>query len=240
MSKTALIFGASGGIGTCLGNRLKKAGWKIFGAARQESGLKESPSDQFQVGNASDFAFVEDCFQRAQKAFGQVDAAVNCVGSIVLKPAHLTTESDFEECLKQNLWSAFAVVRAGAKAMMKRGGSILLVSSAAAQVGLPNHDAIAAAKSGVEGLVRSSAAGYVGRNIRVNAVAPGLVDTPLAHKITSSEKALEASKALHPLGRIGKPEQIASALFWFLQDEQDWVTGQVLGLDGGMASLRSR
>ncbi|MCA9797039.1 MAG: SDR family oxidoreductase [Candidatus Eremiobacteraeota bacterium] len=238
MKKTAVLFGASGGIGSKLAERLSD--WNLFGVARDEQRLRASPVNHHLAGDASDFAFVERCFEEATTAFGQVDAAINCVGSIILKPAHLTTDKELEECLRQNLWTAFAVVRAGARAMMRRGGSIVLVSSSAAQLGLANHDAIAAAKGGVEALVRSAAAGYAGRNLRVNAVAPGLVDTPLAAKITSSEKALDASKAMHPLGRIGRPEQVASALAWLLADEQDWITGQVLGIDGGLARLRPR
>ena len=95
------------------------------------------------------------------------------------------------------------MTRAATKAILTTGGSIVLASTVAARIGLANHEAIAAAKGGVQGLVLAAAASYAGRNIRVNAVAPGLVDTPLAAKLTGSELALKASTALHPLGRIG-------------------------------------
>jgi NAD(P)-dependent dehydrogenase (short-subunit alcohol dehydrogenase family) len=114
------------------------------------------------------------------------------------------------------------------------------MSSAAASVGLANHEAISAAKAGVEGLVRSAAATYAPHDIRVNCVAPGLVDTPLAKSITSNETALKASTAMHPLRRIGKPGDIARVIEWLLGPEATWITGQALGVDGGLARVRSR
>ena len=138
--------------------------------------------------------------------------------------------------LRTNLDSAFATVRSGAKSM-REGGSIVLLASAAAEVGLVNHEAIAAAKAGVIGLARSAAATYAPR-LRVNVVAPGLVRTPLSERITGSEAALKASVAMHPLGRIGEPEDVARAICWLLDPAQDWVTGQVLGVDGGLADLK--
>src|SRR5690606_21524138 len=112
------------------------------------------------------------------------------------------------------------------------------LSTAAASTGLINHEAVAAAKAAVEGLTRSAAATYARSNIRCNAVAPGLVNTPMAERITKNPASLEASKAMHPLGRIGEPEDVASAIAWLVAPEQTWVTGQVLGVDGGLARLR--
>ena len=131
-------------------------------------------------------------------------------------------------------------VRAGALVMRQTRGSIVLMSSAAAQIGLPNHEAIAAAKAGVIGLMRSAAASYASSCIRVNAVAPGLVETPLSRSITTNEAALKASIAMHPLGRIGTPEDIASAVHWLLGPDSAWVTGQAIGVDGGLAGLKGR
>ncbi len=124
--------------------------------------------------------------------------------------------------------------------MMRSGGSIVLVSSAAARVGLANHEAIAAAKAGVIGLVLAAAASYAARGIRVNGVAPGLVRTPLTARLTGSDGALKESNAMHALGRVGEPEEVASALAWLLDPEQSWVTGQILGIDGGLATVRPR
>jgi NAD(P)-dependent dehydrogenase (short-subunit alcohol dehydrogenase family) len=116
----------------------------------------------------------------------------------------------------------------------------VLVSSAAAQTGLANHEAIAAAKGGVIGLTRSAAASYARQGVRVNAVAPGLVRTKLTERLTSSPQAEQASLALHALGRLGEPDDVASAIGWLLDPVQSWVTGQVIGIDGGLGSVRAR
>ena len=161
-----------------------------------------------------------------------------CVGSILLKPLHLTSDEDWDRTLQLNLTSAFRVTKA-VVAKHRAAMSIALVSSSAAAVGLPNHEAIAAAKAGLEGFVRAAAATYAGRGVRVNAVAPGLVRTPLAARITGSEAALRTSLALHPIGRIGEPDDVAAALEYLLNPAHSWVTGQVIGLDGGMSTLRA-
>ncbi len=116
---------------------------------------------------------------------------------------------------------------------------MVLVSTAAVRLGLPNHEAIAAAKGGLEGLVRSAAATYARGNLRVNAVAPGLIETPLSERVRSSERARAHSLSLHALGRFGSPDDIASAIAWLLQPENSWVTGQVLGVDGGLGVVRT-
>ena len=124
--------------------------------------------------------------------------------------------------------------------MLRSGGSIVLVASAAAQLGFANHDAIAAVKAGVMGLTRSAAATYAPRNIRVNCVAPGLVQTPLAQPILQNEAARLASEKMHPLGRLGEPADIARAMAWLMHPDQQWITGQTLGVDGGLSSLLPR
>jgi len=116
----------------------------------------------------------------------------------------------------------------------------VLVSSAAARVGLPNHEAIAAAKAAVIGLTLSAAATYASYGVRVNCVAPGLVRTPATARITSNEASLRMSEQMHALGRIGEPEDVASAIAWLLAPGAGWVTGQVIGVDGGLSSVRSR
>lgn len=163
---------------------------------------------------------------------------VNAVGSILLKPAHLTSEAELAETIRLNLQTAFAVVRAAGK-VMTDGGSVLLFASSASEVGLPNHEAIAAAKAAVGGLTRSAAATYAPRGLRVNALAPGLVDTPLASRITGNPKSREVSVAMHPIGRIGVAEDIAPAARWLLDPASGWVTGQVIALDGGMSRVRA-
>jgi NAD(P)-dependent dehydrogenase (short-subunit alcohol dehydrogenase family) len=183
-------------------------------------------------------AEVERAATEAAAALGPLSGLANCVGSLLLKPAHLTSDAEWAEVLATNLTSAFGTVRAGARALDSGGGSIVLVSSVAARFGLANHEAIAAAKGGVQGLVLSAAATYAPRGIRVNAVAPGLVRTPLTSGLFASEPLSKANAAAHPLGRVGEPGDVAAAICWLLSPAQSWVTGQVLGVDGGMGSAR--
>jgi NAD(P)-dependent dehydrogenase (short-subunit alcohol dehydrogenase family) len=162
------------------------------------------------------------------------------VGSLLLKPAHLTKPQEWADTVSANLTSSFAVLRAAVQPMMRqKQGSVVLVSSAAAAIGLANHEAIAAAKGGIDALVRSAAATYGRSGVRVNAVAPGLVETPLTERITKSGPGRGSSEAMHALGRIGEPEDIAAAMAWLLGSEADWVTGQTLGVDGGLGRVRS-
>ena len=122
--------------------------------------------------------------------------------------------------------------------MRKHGGSVVLVSSVAARRGLPNHEAIAAAKAGIEGLTLSAAASYARYQIRFNAVAPGLTKTPMTQSITDNPRSLEYSKSLHPLGRIGEADDVSSAISWLLSVEQSWITGQIIHIDGGLSSVQ--
>jgi len=237
--RTCLVIGAAGGIGRKLVERLHRDGWSLVLAGRTQDALSEVASTcdgQTACIDARDFDAVDAVFQDHPGITG----AVNLAGSILLKPAHLTTTQDFDETIALNLRTAFALTRAAGKHMKSKGGSVVLMSSCAAGTGLSNHEAIAASKAGVEGLVRAAAATYAGAGIRFNAVAPGLVATPMARRITDNEGALEASVAMHPLGRIGQPEEIALAIAFLLGAESSWTTGQVLGVDGGLARLKGR
>lgn len=238
-----VILGATGGVGSALCERLAASGAQLVLGGRDAERLEQlaqtTGSHPFTL-DATAPAQVEACVQAAVERYGHIDGIANCVGSLLLKPAHLTSDDEWAATLAANLTSAFAVVRAGARAMMRTGGSIVLVSSAAARTGLANHEAIAAAKSGVIGLTLAAAASYGPRGIRVNCVAPGLVRTPMTARLTASEASLKASAAMHVLGRIGEPAEVAAALAWLLDPEQGWVTGQVLGVDGGLGSVRAR
>ncbi|MCL7959300.1 MAG: SDR family oxidoreductase [marine benthic group bacterium] len=236
-----VVLGGTGGIGSQLIRTLTSGGARVLAVARTEADLAALAMEtgaETAKADATRFEAVEEVTGRARNLWGRIDGIVNCVGSVLLRPAHMTSEAAYRETIAQNLDTAFAAVRAGGKTMQE-GGSIVLVSTAAVRSGLPNHEAIAAAKGGVEGLVRSAAATYGPAGIRVNAVAPGLVRTPLTERITSNERASEASRSLHALGRLGEPEDVASAIAWLLEPGQSWVTGQVLGVDGGLGSART-
>jgi NAD(P)-dependent dehydrogenase (short-subunit alcohol dehydrogenase family) len=240
-SPVYVILGATGGIGKELCHQLASKGAQLIIGARSDDKLNELAS---QINaypyplDATQMDQVDQCVKKAVEIYGRIEGVANCVGSILLKPAHRMKEGEWELVINANLTSAFATVKAAAGVMRKTGGSVVLISSAAARVGIANHEAIAAAKAGVIGLTLSAAATYARYNIRFNCVAPGLVRTPLSAPIISSEMALKASTSMHALGRLGEPSDVASAIVWLLSPEQSWVTGQVLGVDGGLSNLR--
>ena len=239
---TYLILGAGGGIGSALARRLAAGGATLMLVGRREEPLAALAAElgaHYAVADVTDFAEVDRVTDLAKATGGRLDGVANCVGSLMLKPAHLTKADEFQATIAANLTTAFGAVRAAAR-VMTSGGSVVLCSSAAARIGLANHDAIAAAKAGVLGLTLSAAATYASRGLRINAVAPGLVRTPLTARITSSVPASEASRSMHALGRLGEPEDVASIIAWLLGPEATWVTGQCYGVDGGLGTLRSK
>lgn len=243
-SASYLIIAATSGIGTALARRLALGGARLVLTGRAQAPVSALAAELDAVAvvlDATDFEAVDRCAREAAEQLGRLDGVANCAGSLLLKPAHLTQPADYAATIAANLTTAFAVTRAAARVLGDGGGgSIALVSSAAARTGLANHEAIAAAKAGIIGLTLSAAATYASRQVRVNCVAPGLVRTPLTARITSSAAAEAASTAMHALGRLGDADDVASALAWLLDPANRWVTGQVLGVDGGLGSVRSR
>jgi len=236
---TYLIFGATGGVGSALAHTLLARGDRVIASGRDpqtlallSSALGTPPL----LADATSSAEVAEVFAAA----GAIDGVANCVGSLLLKPAHITTDDEWAAVLRTNLDSAFYVLRGAAKAMMTTGGSVVLVSSAAGRLGLQNHEAIAAAKAGIIGLTLSAAATYGPRNIRVNCVAPGLTDTPLTARITSNEAAAKASTAMHALGRLGAAQDVANMMAFLLDPANSWITGQTFGVDGGLGTVRGK
>jgi NAD(P)-dependent dehydrogenase (short-subunit alcohol dehydrogenase family) len=241
-SPVYLLLGGSGGIGSSLARLLHRRKARLVLAARDQSRLdrlaQETGGEVYAL-DATDPGEVERCVGQTIELQGRLDGIANCVGSVLLKPAHLTSEDDWNETLRLNLGSAFATVRAAGK-LIREPASIVLFSTAAVRIGLPNHEAIAAAKGGVVGLMRAAAATYASRGLRFNAVAPGLVETPATARITASEAGRRASLSMHPLGRLGKPGDVASVAAWLLGPDSGWVTGQEFGVDGGLSTIRSR
>lgn len=232
-----IVFGGSRGIGAALAARLRSEGHSVLIAARGEAELEARASElgcEWQVCDARSFAEVEELVSRYPEARG----LACCAGAILLKPAHLTSEDELSGLWEQNLKSSFSVVRAAGKRL--RDASVVLFSSAAAAIGLPSHEAVAASKGAVEALVRSAAATYCSKGLRFNAIAPGLVRTSLSARIVERPAALEASAALHPLGRIGEPEEIAEMAYYLISSRSGWVTGQVFSVDGGLSRVRPR
>lgn len=237
-----VLFGAAGGIGSAVARLLSERGGRLLLAGRSPDKLKAL---QAEVGgevfplDATRYDEVDAAVDRAVGLYGRVDGIACLVGSILIRAAHQTSQAQVQAAIDMNLHPAFAAVRAGARAMKDTGGSVVLMSSTAARVGLPNHEAISAAKAAIIGLTQSAAATYA-PIIRVNCVAPGLTRTPLAQPIISSEPAERASIAMHPLGRLGEPIDVARVVAFLLGAESGWMTGQTVGVDGGLSTVRQR
>jgi len=242
MNKVALITGAAGGLGRAMVARLATDGWQLIVTSRQAEHLSAAFGNQhLQVAaDCSTVAGARQILQVAQEAGMQPQALAHCVGNIRLGAMHRMSEADFNDCLNANLVSAFHTLSAfvGALREARSPGAAVLVSSAAARIGTPNHEAVAAAKAGLEGLVRGAAATYAANGIRVNAVAPGIMDTPASAGIIASPAAREGAARQYPLPGIGSPDELAALMAWLLSDSAARITGQAWAMDGGFASIR--
>jgi NAD(P)-dependent dehydrogenase (short-subunit alcohol dehydrogenase family) len=238
-----LIVGAAGGIGSELCRRLVAAGGRVMLAGRDESKLSALAGElnqPFAVVDATDWDQLAAVSDQAIEQFGSLAGAANLAGSILLKPAHLTSKDDLMAVINANLVTAFGLVRVIAPRLKKSGGgSIVLMSSGGAAIGLTSHEAIAAAKGGVAMMARAAAATYGAGGVRINTVAPGLVKTEMTARVWQNERSAEASKGMHPLGRLGEPGDVASLVAWLLSPEQSWITGQDIAVDGGLSSIKS-
>lgn len=241
--QTFVVLGATGSVGSALCRILSAAGSSVvLGVRNIDKAVdlqQELDCDVHRV-EAARSTSIDDCVQAAVEHHGALTGVVNCIGSVLLKPAHLTTDEEWDETLSVNLTSSFYLLRAAARAMRQTGGSVVLVSSAAAQIGLANHEAIAAAKAGIVGLTLSAAASYASRGLRVNAVAPGLVKSEMTRKLWESEEAATVSSQMHAVGRLGEPEDVARVIAFLLDPVNSWITGQTLGVDGGLGSVLTR
>jgi NAD(P)-dependent dehydrogenase (short-subunit alcohol dehydrogenase family) len=238
--KVVFVIGATGGIGEEISRRLsqEKASLILFSRNRekleklQENIVSESIIVEGDARNASDLA---NAVKLGTEKFGKIDSLIHAVGSIILKPMHNTDEDKFRETLELNLVSPFLAIKSVIRKMMvQKSGSIVVVSSVAGSKGLLNHEAISAAKGGLEAMIRSASVTYSKRGIRFNGVALGLVDTPLAKFLTENKISMQASVSMHPLGRIGAPNDVAEAILYLASEDSSWVTGSIIPIDGGM------
>lgn len=240
-TKNILIGGISGGIGSALAKELTRQQNRLFGFARSPERLdalqKELPGIQTEPCDATDPVALAEAFKKAHEAMGSIDVYIHAIGSILIKPAHLTQNQQWQDTLNLNLSSAFYALKEAVARMQRQGqGCLLFYSSTAARIGIANHEAIAASKAGIEALVRTAAASYSNRNIRFNCIAPGLTDTDLAKPITSNPQALEISKKMAPLNAIAQAEDVASLSAWLISDSARFVTGQCVTIDGGLSA----
>ncbi len=242
MNRIALVTGAAGGVGRAVVARLAAQGWQLIVTSRQAEHLTAAFGDQhLQVAaDCSTVAGARKIIQEAREHQMLPSALAHCVGNIRLGSLHRMSQTDFNDCLNANLVSAFHTLAAfvGALREARQPGAAVLVSSAAARIGTPNHEAVAAAKAGLEGLVRGAAASYAANGIRINAVAPGIMETPASAAIITSPTARESAARQYPLPGIGSPDELAELMVWLLSNSSARATGQVWSLDGGFSSIR--
>ncbi len=230
--KNYLIAGGSSGIGLELVKRLSAEGHQVLAVSRTGGSLDGLPGVTHLPKN-----LLEDELTESELP-ATLDGVVYCPGSINLKPFRSLKLEAFTEDFQINVLGAVKVLQASQKALKAaESPAVVLFSTVAVGQGMPFHASIAAAKGAVEGLTRSLAAEWA-PTIRVNCIAPSLTDTPLAARLLSSEEKKETAGARHPLKRVGTPAEIAALAHFLLGENSRWMTGQVIGMDGGMSSVK--
>lgn len=243
MHHPVLILGATGGIGAAIARRLATAGQPIHLAARDAERLDALAAefDPAAAGSSTCDVLVEGEVDRAVEAAaagsGGLAGLVYAVGSIDLAPLRRVSAEGFARAFALNVTGAALAVRAAGSPLAAVGGSVVLFSSVAAGRGFRNHAVTGTAKAAVEGLTRSLAAELAPR-VRVNCVAPTLTRTPLAAPLLAGGRQVEeALSRLHPMGRLGEADDVAALAVMLLGADAGFVTGQVIGVDGGRGAI---
>lgn len=250
MNRHALmITGAGGGVGRALLEAIDASTCRVVLVGRDMDRLKRA---QAQAPDALETLAIEADVSHpdgAQAAVNEAttllgvapDQLAHCVGTTLLAPLHRTTDAQYRDCIAANLDSAFFTLRAWVQARLKAettAGSAVLFASVVSEIGVSNHEAIAAAKGAIGSLVPAAAATYASQGIRVNGIAPGLTRTGATERLFGAKGAEEQINAQYPLGRYGAPGDQARAAAWLLSDAASWITGQILPVDGGFTAVR--
>ena len=240
MQKRILIYGGSRGIGAALARRLHAAGHQLHLVGRDEAALAAVAAEtgaSFTAGNVEDPAL----FGRVAEAFaGPIDGLAYCPGTLNLRALQRLTPADFERDFRVHALGGALAVQAHLAALKESAGSsVVFFSSVAVRQGFASHASVAMAKGAIEGLTLSLAAELAPR-VRVNAIAPSLTVTPLTAGLTANKKMAEGLAQAHPLQRLGRADDVASLAAFLLGDEASWMTGQIIGVDGGRGSLRTK
>ena len=225
--KNILLIGGSHGIGHSIVKELQET-HNIFVASRTDESLNHENISHLKFDTTSDELDVS-------KLPEKIDGFVYCPGSINLKPFKMMSLDTIREDMELNFFSMVKVVKEIIP-RMDEGSSMVFFSTIAVGTGMPFHTSVAAAKGAIEGFAKSLAAEYAPK-IRVNVVAPSLVDTPLAKRLLSNDKKRELMNERHPLKRVGIPEDIANTAVFLLSEKSTWITGQIIGVDGGLSTL---
>lgn len=228
-----LVVGGSSGIGNAVARRL------IDGGASVTIWSRSKPEELISRGAQWSAVDVTDDFDTAELSVPDpLDGVVYAPGSINLASFRRLEPGTFLDDYQVNVVGAVRVLKGTIAALSAApGASVVLYGTVATALGMPFHASVAAAKSGVVGLAKSLAAEYASKNVRFNVVSPSLTDTPMASALLSTEKKRAASAERHPIQRIGTVDDIASATLFLLDPSNSWITGQVIGVDGGLSSL---
>ena len=228
-AKTYLLAGGNSGIGLATAELLRGEGHRVLAAVRNVEALKDAETLEWDATNsAAELALPE-----------MLDGLVYFPGTITLKSFRSLKDDDFRRDMEVNFFGAVRFIRAALPALQEvEDAAIVLFSTVAVQTGMPFHASIAAAKGAVEAFARALAA-ELAPKVRVNCIAPSLTDTPLAANLLSNDAKTQAGRERHPLKRIGDPAQTAQLVRVLLSDAAGFITGQVIGVDGGLSSLRT-
>lgn len=229
MSKTYLFAGASSAIAIEAAKLLKNKGRRVIGISTKE--INELYDESYQVEKYEFGTFPE--------ISGALNGLVYFPGTINLKPFVRLNEVEFINDFQINCLGAAAFVQAYLNNLKEaQNGSIVFLSSVAATVGLPFHTSVAMAKGGLEGFSKSLA-GELAPLVRVNCIAPSLVNTPMGNKLINTPEKMEQMQKRNPLRRVGNPLDVANAITFLLSEESAWLTGQVIAVDGGMSTIKN-
>ncbi len=232
-----VILGATGSIGSSLAKKLVESGEEVHLVGRDDNSLSELANNlnsSFTVCDVLEENFSEKILNDLKDE--SINGLAYCVGSIDLKPLKLTKKSDFMQSFNLNLISATEVIKTLADNLKKNKGSVVLFSTVAVKQGFPNHSIVSSAKGAIEGLTLALAAEFA-PNVRVNCIAPSLTNSKISNFLLKNEKVAEGIAKMHPMKRIGEGGDSASVAKFLLTDESSWITGQILGVDGGRSSV---
>jgi NAD(P)-dependent dehydrogenase (short-subunit alcohol dehydrogenase family) len=239
MTSIALITGASGGIGRALARQLRTQGCRVAAVGRDADRLADTEAAVRIVADTTTPEGATLAIAACQQALGAApELLAHCVGSTLIAPLHRTPSDAYRDVMRINLDSAVFMLQAWIAALKGGPGAAVFASSVVARVGVANHEAIAAAKGGVEALVRSAAATYAGQGLRINAVAPGMTETPMTAGMLKMPAMREGAARQYPLGGVQTADQVAGVMAWLLGDGAARLTGQVLPVDGGFTTVR--
>ena len=229
MKKNILLIGGSRGIGHAIIQQIHE-NTNVYVASRTQDELEglDVTHINYDVNSGTlDTTHLPD----------QLDGFVYCPGTINLKPFKMLSEETFKEDMNLNFFGLVKSLKTVTDRLKKSDqASLVFFSTVAVKIGMPFHTSVAASKGAIEGFAKALAAEYAPK-FRVNVIAPSLTDTPLAEKLLGNEKKREKMDERHPLKRVGTPEDIAKIASFLLRDDSNWITGQVLGVDGGMSTL---